>query len=60
MVLTFERNSGLRSSGLTFLLWLALSVYGSFKIRTLVLISEDMVGLPYDVCEPVFLWPCVF
>ena len=39
-----ERRTGLRSSGLMFVFWLAMVVYGSFKLRTLTLIAEDDVS----------------
>lgn len=41
MVMLFERALGVRSSGLVFLFWMGLAIYGLFKFRSLVLIARD-------------------
>lgn len=43
MVLWFEHEAGLRSSGTNLLFWLGLVGYGSIKIRSLILIDKDKV-----------------
>ena len=42
----FERKRGVRSSGLIIILWISLVIYGSFKLRTYMLIDEDAVSSP--------------
>ena len=43
VLLTTHRMSGVRSSGLPFVFWLVMSLYGAVKMRTLALIAEDNV-----------------
>ena len=44
----FERKRGVRSSGLVIMLWISLVIYGSFKLRTYILIDEDAVSCPLE------------
>lgn len=41
LVLQLERRLGIRSSALLFLFWMSMAIYGSFKLRSLVLTSRD-------------------
>ena len=43
LVLWQERRDGVRSSGLLFIFWLALVLYGALKLRSVILLSEDEV-----------------
>ena len=43
VLMTTYRMSGVRSSGVPFIFWLVMSLYGAVKLRTLVLLSEDNV-----------------
>ena len=43
VVISNQRLTGVRSSGLPFLFWMVMSLYGALKLRTLVLIAEDAV-----------------
>ena len=45
LVLHYDRLTGVRSSGLMFVFWLSLVVYGSLKLRSLALLAEDRVSL---------------
>ena len=44
VVLQWERRLGIRSSALLFLFWMSMAIYGSLKLRSLVLTSKDQVG----------------
>lgn len=43
LVLSYQRRLGIRSAGINFLFWLGLLLYGSIKVRSIVLISKDNV-----------------
>jgi hypothetical protein len=43
LVIRHDRVQGQRSSGLMLLFWLGLVIYGSFKLRTYILIARDQV-----------------
>ena len=43
MLVGFHRKRGVRSSGLLIILWICLVAYGSVKLRTLILTTEDNV-----------------
>ena len=43
VVISNQRLTGVRSSGLPFLLWMVMSFYGALKLRTLLLVAEDAV-----------------
>ncbi len=43
LLMTRDRIVGQRSSGLLFLFWLVLVIYGTIKLRTLSLLSIDNV-----------------
>lgn len=42
--MAFHRKRGTRSSGILITFWISLVIYGSIKLRTLILISEDQVS----------------
>ena len=43
-----DRRAGLRTSGLLLVFWVLMSVYGSFKFRTYILIAMDVSNwVPY-------------
>ena len=44
VVIVFENKKGVRSSGLMILLWMSLIAYGTLKLRTLILLAEDLVS----------------
>ena len=44
LLLHHERKLGVRSSAILFIFWMCMVIYGSFKLRTLVLMSEDDVS----------------
>ena len=48
IMIYFERKRGVRSSGLVIMLWISLVIYGSFKLRTYILIDEDAVSCPLE------------
>ena len=54
-LLTTHRISGVQSSGLPFVFWLVMSLYGAFKMRTLALLAEDHVC----VCVHRLLLVCI-
>ncbi len=45
LVIHHDRVRGQRSSGLMLLFWLGLVIYGSFKLRTYILIARDQVQI---------------
>ena len=45
LVIHHDRVQGQRSSGLMLLFWLGLVIYGSFKLRTYILIARDQVQI---------------
>ncbi len=59
LVMHQDRRVGVRSSGVLLLFWLGLVVYGSFKLRSLVLLAEDVVCVCVYVCACVRVCVCV-
>ncbi len=50
VLLLFERQVGMRSSGTNLLFWLGLLGYGIIKMRSLILLAQDQVRPLHTVC----------
>ena len=50
-VLWWERREGVRSSGLFTIFWFCLVLYSALKMRSLILLSEDMVSFEHERCD---------
>ena len=59
VVIVFENKKGVHSSGLMILLWISLIVYGTLKLRTLILIAQDLVSKNTSLSLSVSLSVCL-
>ncbi|XP_019855858.1 PREDICTED: multidrug resistance-associated protein 1-like isoform X2 [Amphimedon queenslandica] len=46
LLMAYHRKRGIQSSGIFIIFWMAFLIYGSIKLRTLILIAEDKNGVP--------------
>ena len=44
LLMAYHHKRGIRSSGIFIIFWTAFLIYGSIKLRTLILIAEDKVN----------------